>query len=73
MASAQEVRPIETRSGRKSQIAVLDANPAVLDYVHRILANRFSVSLFTEAEALSRSLRESPKPDLLLVDCDLAE
>jgi DNA-binding NtrC family response regulator len=73
MASGQEVRPTETRSGRKSHIAVLDANPAVLDYVRRILANRFSVSLFSEAEALSRSLTESPKPDSLLVDCDLAE
>ena len=73
MASGQEVRPTETRSGRKSHIAVLDANPAVLDYVRRILANRFSVSLFTEAQELSRSLKESQRPDLLLVDCDLAE
>ncbi|MGA2908054.1 MAG: sigma-54 dependent transcriptional regulator [Terracidiphilus sp.] len=73
MASAQEVRPIETHSGRKFQIAVLDANPAVLDYVHRILASRYSVSLFTEAEALNTTLRESQKPDLILVDCDLAE
>ena len=73
MASAQEVRPVEARSGRKSQIAVLDANPGVLDYVHRVLAKRFNVSLFTEAEELYRSLREAPRPDLLLVDCDLGE
>ena len=73
MASAQQMRPMETRSGHRSHIAVLDANPAVLDYVHRVLAKRFSVSLFTEAEELSRSLRETPKPDLILVDCDLAE
>jgi len=73
MASAQEVRPIETRSRRKSHIAILDANPGVLNYVHRVLAERFNVSLFTEAEELNRSLREAPNPDLLLVDCDFAE
>jgi DNA-binding NtrC family response regulator len=72
MVSTQDVRPSKARSGRKPQIAVLDANPAVLDYVHRILANRFSVDLYTEAHELSRSLRESPKPDLLLVDCNIA-
>jgi two-component system, NtrC family, response regulator AtoC len=64
---------METRSGYRSHIAVLDANPAVLDYVHRILASRFNLSLFTEAQELNRSLREGPKLDLLLVDCDLAE
>ncbi len=58
---------------RKPQIAVLDANPAILDYVHRILAHRFSVSLYTEARELSLSLREFPKPDLLLVDCSIAD
>ena len=73
MASAQDVRPMKVPGGRKSQIAVLDANPAVLDYIHRILAKNFSVSLYTEAHELSRSLRESPKPDLLLVDCNIAD
>ena len=73
MASAQDVRPMKVPGPRKSQIAVLDANPAVLDYVHRILAKNFSVSLYTEAHELSRSLRESPKPDLLLVDCNIAD
>ena len=73
MASTQYVRPMKVTGPRKSHIAVLDANPAVLDYIHRILANRFSVSLYTEAQELSRSLRESPKPDLLLVDCNIAD
>ncbi len=73
MASAQQMRPMETRGGRRPNISVLDANPAVLDYVQRILTKRFGVSVFTEAQELSRSLREAPKPDLLLVDCDFAE
>src|ERR1039458_5104415 len=73
MASAQDVRPMKVPGPRKSQIAVLDANPAVLDYIQRILAKNFSVSLYTEAHELSRSLRESPKPDLLLVVCNIAD
>ena len=55
-------------SKRRQQVAVLDADPAILKYIHGILADRFSVSLFTEAAELTRSLRESPVPDLLLMD-----
>ena len=73
MASTLDVRPTKALRGTKPQIAVLDANPAILDYVHRILAHRFSVSLYTEARELSLSLREFPKPDLLLVDCSIAD
>jgi DNA-binding NtrC family response regulator len=54
-------------------VVVLDTDPAVLDYAHRILADRFSVSLFTEARELLRRLVESPAPDLLLMDWDIAE
>src|ERR1035441_3050331 len=53
---------------RRQHVAVLDADPAILKYIHGILADRFSVSLFTEAAELTRSLRESPVPDLLLMD-----
>ena len=73
MATTQDALRIKASGTTKLQIAVLDANPAVLDYVHRILADRFSVSLYTEAHELSRSLRESPKPDLLLVDCKIGD
>jgi DNA-binding NtrC family response regulator len=58
---------------RTPHIAVLDADPAILDYVHHILEDRFSVSLFTEAAELNRSLRESPAPDLLLMDWHIVE
>ena len=52
----------------KPQIGVLDADFAILGYIHRILADRFSVSLFTEAEELSAKLKSSAKLDLLLMD-----
>jgi DNA-binding NtrC family response regulator len=58
---------------RKPQILVLDSDPGVLDYVHRILADRFSVSLFSEAAELLRRLGESPAPNLLLMDWHIAE
>jgi DNA-binding NtrC family response regulator len=73
MAGTQNVRPVKVHGPRKSQIAVLDANPAILDYVHRILAKHYDVSLYTEAPEFCRSLKESPKPDLLLVDCNIAD
>jgi two-component system, NtrC family, response regulator AtoC len=53
-------------------VAVLDMNPAVLDYIHRILEDRFTVSVFSDPEALDRSLRDSYAPDLLLMDWDMA-
>ena len=64
---------MKAQGKRNSHIAVLDADPAILEYIHRILADRFSVSLFTEAAELTRSLRESPVPDLLLMDWHVAE
>jgi DNA-binding NtrC family response regulator len=65
--------PMNAQGTHRPQIVVLDADPAILNYVHRILADRFSVSLFTEAAELTRSLRESPTPDLLLMDWHVAE
>jgi hypothetical protein len=40
---------MKTKGKRKPHIAVLDADPAILDYIRGILADRFSVSLFTQA------------------------
>ena len=52
----------------RPQIGVLDADFAILGYIHRILADRFTVSLFTEAEELSQKLKSAAKLDLLLMD-----
>ncbi len=51
-----------------SHIFVLDADRAILAYICDVLADRFRVSLFTDAAELGRSLSESATPDLLLMD-----
>ena len=58
---------------RKPLIGVLDADPAVLGYIQRILSDRFNVSLFTEAGELSRRLQESPNLEMLLLDWHVDE
>jgi DNA-binding NtrC family response regulator len=50
------------------KIAVLGTDPAILEYVHRILSDRFHVSLFTEPAELTASLQETDCADLLLMD-----
>jgi DNA-binding NtrC family response regulator len=72
MASTPWASSAKTHGRRKSAVAVLEGNPAVLDYVHQILEDRFSVSAFTNAAELTRSLRDSYAPDLLLMDWELA-
>jgi DNA-binding NtrC family response regulator len=54
-------------------IAVLDADPAILEYVRSILADRYSVDPFTCAQALKARLQEAPAPDLLLMDWHIEE
>src|ERR1700722_3785647 len=73
MTGTQNVRPVKVPGPRKPQIAVLDANPAILDYVRRILAKHYDVSVYTEAPEFCKSMKESAKPDLLLVDCNIAD
>jgi DNA-binding NtrC family response regulator len=67
MASKLRRAP-KKESKRRSDVAVLDADPAVLNYIQGILADRFRVSLFTEAAELIRHLKESPATELLLMD-----
>jgi DNA-binding NtrC family response regulator len=64
---------MKTKGKRKPHIAVLDADPAILEYIRGILADRFSVDLFTQTAELNRSLSESPAPDLLLMDWHITE
>jgi DNA-binding NtrC family response regulator len=59
---------MKAKSKRNPCIAILDTDQAVLDYLHRILADRFTVNLFTQAAELIRSLKDSPAPDLLMID-----
>lgn len=60
--------------GKQSpHIFVLEADPAILEYLRSILADRFKVSTFSVAEELNRSLSKSPTPDLLLMDWHVSE
>ncbi len=72
MANTRWAPLAKTQSKHKPVVAVLDGNPAVLDYIHRILEDRFSVTMFTEAAELNRSLSEPHAPELLLLDWDIA-
>jgi DNA-binding NtrC family response regulator len=64
---------MKTKSKRSPHIAVLDPDPAILKYLHRILSDRFIVSQFTEAAELVRHLKVLPATDLLLMDWHIAE
>jgi DNA-binding NtrC family response regulator len=72
MASTPWATSARTQSRRKPAVAILDGNPAILDYANRILEDRYSVSAFADAAELDRSLRGSYAPDLLLMDWDMA-
>jgi two-component system, NtrC family, response regulator AtoC len=73
VASTLGGTPLKAQDKRSPHIVVLDADPAILNYVRDILADRFRVSLFTEAAELNRSLKEVPAPDLLLMDWNIVE
>jgi len=73
MVSTPSKVPKKRKSTLNPRIAVLDPDQAVLNYLYRILEDRFSVSLFTGAEDLLRSLQDSLAPDLLLMDWHIAE
>jgi len=73
VAGTQREAPMKTKGKRKPHIAVLDADPATVEYIGGILADRYSVNLFTQSAELNRRLKESPAPDLLLMDWHIAE
>ena len=62
---------MKTKSKRKHHIIALDPDPAILNYLCRILEDRYTVSLYTEAADLIQCLKDSPPPDLLLMDWHL--
>lgn len=56
------------RSGEKTKIAVLDADPVILSYVAGVLADRFSVSKYSRPGDFNMSLSDGATPDLLIMD-----
>ncbi len=57
---------------RNSHIFVFDADRAILAYICDVLSDRYTVSPFTDAAELNRSLSASAKPDLLLMDWQIS-
>jgi two-component system response regulator AtoC len=64
---------VKAQGKRTQNIVVLDADPAILDYIHDILSDRFKVKLIADPSELERSLNSSPAPDLLLMDWNIVE
>ncbi len=60
-------------SNQSPHIVVLDRDPAILKYIHDILADRFRVSTCTEVAEFNLSLTRLPGPDLLLMDWHVTE
>jgi len=50
-------------------IAVIDEDPAVLDYVRESLGNQFNIHLFSGPTDLPEKFESAPAPDLVLLDC----
>jgi len=73
MVSTERGNAVKAQGKRNQHIIILDADRGVLDYLHRILSDRFRVTLFTEVEELTNSLAQSPLPDLLLMDWHIAD
>jgi two-component system response regulator AtoC len=64
---------VKAHGKRTQHIVVLDADPAILDYMYDILSDRFKVSLITEPDELDRCVSNSPAPDLILMDWNIVE
>jgi two-component system response regulator AtoC len=73
MATSLSEPQASTRKKRGPSVAVLDGDPAILDYIRRVLADRCTLSLFTETSELTESLSKSLSPDLILIDWHIAE
>jgi len=73
MASAQREAPLKAQGKRNPHIIILDADQGVLNYLRRILSDRFQLTLFSEVTELSEGLKVSGAPDLLLMDWHIGE
>ncbi len=73
MSGTKKGAPMKAPGKRSPHIVVLDGDPAILDYVKSLLDDRFTVTILTEAADLKLTLKESPSPDLLLMDWNIVE
>jgi DNA-binding NtrC family response regulator len=58
---------------RRPHVAILDSDPAILEYLRSILSDRCSLSLYTSAVDLFQNLKGRLTPELLLIDGHMAE
>jgi two-component system, NtrC family, response regulator AtoC len=68
IATLLSAPPDRISEKRGSRIVVLDPDPDILEYIDRILADRFAVSLCTGAEEMLACLSKSPRPSLILME-----
>jgi two-component system, NtrC family, response regulator AtoC len=73
MAATLSQPAAASRARRAPHVAVLDSNPAILDYIRRILADSCQLSLFSQPSELIACVGRQPAPDLVLMDWLTAE
>jgi len=73
MAATISEPVVAPRTRRAPHVAVLDSNPAILDYIRRILAESCQLSLFSQPAELIACVARHPAPDLVLMDWLTAE
>ena len=73
MAATLTEPVVAPRARRAPHVAVLDSNPAILDYIRRILADTCQLSLFNQPAELIGCVDQHPAPDLVLMDWLTAE
>lgn len=64
---------LEYESANRSlpQIAVIDEDPAILDYLRENLGRDFHLHLFSRPTEVSEKLESTMAPDLVLLDCNV--
>lgn len=53
------------------QIAVIDEDPAILDYFQESLGKEFGLQLFSRCAEVPERLQKGPAPELVLLDCNV--
>jgi DNA-binding NtrC family response regulator len=66
-ALSYPVSALKSSARSRSQILILEPDLAVLDYLRLTLGSQYSLSLFSEEQALLDRLEKSEQPDLLLL------
>ncbi len=66
-ALSYPVSALKSSARSRAQILILEPDLAVLDYLRLTLGSQYSLSLFSEEQALLDRLEKTEQPDLLLL------